>query len=250
VIDRKKNTNICHFLGVRCIYNKRHVMKYSKEILENAVNSSNNYSEVTRKLGLKTFYGNRQTVKKYINLFNIETKHFRLSGSGGKKTKIELDNILIENSTYTHTTNLKERLYREGIKERICELCGQDENWFGKKISLILDHINGINTDNRLENLRVVCPNCNATLSTHGGKNVKRIESPKSKCECGNETFRDNKICQTCSQIKQRKVVRPDYITLMNEIENLGYKGTGLKYGVSDNSIRKWKKIYEKHLVD
>jgi hypothetical protein len=223
-------------------------MKYSKEILEKVVNSSNNFSEVTRKLGLKPFYGNRQTVKKYINLFNIETKHFRLSGSGGKKTKIELEDILVENSTYTHTTNLKERIYKEGLKNRSCELCGQDENWHGRKMSLILDHINGVNNDNRIENLRIVCPNCNATLSTHGGRNTKKVETKKNKCECGNEIFRYNNICQTCAQIKQRKVERPDYLTLLEQIEKFGYKGTGLKYGVSDNSIRKWKKYYEKNL--
>jgi hypothetical protein len=225
-------------------------MKYSKEILEKVVNSSNNFSEVTRKLGLKTFYGNRQTVKKYINLFNIDTKHFRLSTKGGKKTKLELEDILVVNSTYLHTTNLKERLYSSGLKNRVCEMCGQDENWNGSKLSLILDHINGVNNDNRIENLRIVCPNCNATLPTHGGKNVKRDETHINHCECGKKTFRNNKVCPTCSQIKQRRVDRPDYLTLIEEIKSLGYKGTGIKYGVSDNSIRKWKKYYEKHLVD
>jgi hypothetical protein len=222
-------------------------MRYSKEVLEKIVNSSNNFSEVTRKLGLKPFYGNRQTVKKYIKLFDIDIKHFRLTsnGCGGKKNKIDLVDVLIENSTYLSVTNLKHRLYNEGLKLRVCELCGQDENWVGKKMSLILDHINGVNNDNRIENLRIVCPNCNATLETHGGKNVKHIDVPKNKCECGNETFRNNKTCVTCSHEKQRKVERPDYITLINEIEKLGYKGTGRKYGVSDNSIRKWKKKYE-----
>jgi len=68
---------------------------------------------------------------------------------------------------------LKDRLYKNGIKEKKCELCGQDENWNGKKLTLILDHINGINDDNRIENLRIVCPNCNATFETNGGKNIK-----------------------------------------------------------------------------
>ena len=67
--------------------------------------------------------------------------------------------------------HLKNRLYKEGIKKRECELCGQDEIWKGKKISLILVHKNGIFNDNRLKNLRIVCPNCNATLETHCGRN-------------------------------------------------------------------------------
>jgi len=91
---------------------------------------------------------------------------------------------LIENSEYRHTSNLKERLYKEGLKKRECELCGQGEEWRGKKMSLILDHINGTNNDNRIKNLRIACPNCNATLDTHCGKNknsrgTKRIINNK-----------------------------------------------------------------------
>jgi hypothetical protein len=222
-------------------------MRYSKEILEKIVNSSNNYSEVTKKLGLQPFYGNRQTVKKYINLFEIPTNHFRLTSSGGKgKKKTELVDILVENSLYLNTTNLKEKLYKEGLKKRCCEICNQDENWLGNKISLILDHINGVNNDNRIENLRIVCPNCNATLPTHGGKNVKHKDKEISKCGCGNPTFEKNDTCVKCSQIKQRKVERPNYFQLIDEINSLGYRGCGKKYGVSDNTIRKWKKYYEK----
>jgi hypothetical protein len=222
-------------------------MRYSKEILEKIVNSSNNYSEVTKKLGLQPFYGNRQTVKKYINLFEIPTNHFRLTSSGGgNRKKIELEDVLIKDSQYLWTTNLKERLYKEGLKNKCCEICGQDENWMGNKISLILDHINGVNNDNRIENLRIVCPNCNASLPTHGGKNVKHLDKVINKCECGNPTFEKNKNCVKCSQIKQRKVERPNYFQLIDEINSLGYRGCGKKYDVSDNTIRKWKKHYEK----
>ena len=49
---------------------------------------------------------------------------------------------------------------------RRCELCGQTESWRGRTMALILDHVNGVPTDNRLENLRIVCPNCAATLDT------------------------------------------------------------------------------------
>ena len=64
-------------------------------------------------------------------------------------------------------------MYKEGLKNKKCELCGQNEEWKGKHMSLILDHINGINDDNKLENLRIVCPNCNATLETHCKGNYK-----------------------------------------------------------------------------
>ena len=73
-------------------------------------------------------------------------------------------------------------LYATGLKQRECELCGQGELWRGRAMSLILDHINGVGDDNRLENLRIVCPNCAATLDTHCGRNLRLVRSCAS---CG-----------------------------------------------------------------
>lgn len=104
---------------------------------------------------------------------------------------------MVENSNYSRQS-LKRRLYNTGLKERECELCGQGEEWMGKRMSLILDHINGINNDNRLENLRIVCPNCNATLPTHC-KSYKNTElKEKNKCKCGVEIGRKSKTCKKC----------------------------------------------------
>lgn len=151
---------------------------YSYQNLFNIVKSSNSLSEVLKKLGLSTGNGNYRTIKEYIRIYNINTAHFnKINGSYeylSNFNKRSISEILTIDSTYLNTNHLKKRLYDEGLKERKCEKCGQDENWHGKHISLILDHINGINTDNRLENLRIVCPNCNATLPTHCGKNIKK----------------------------------------------------------------------------
>jgi hypothetical protein len=199
-----------------------------KIVLENLVNESISFSEVSRKLYKNSYYGNRQTIKKYIKEFNINTNHFKQSTTIDNRNflnKKPLSEILVLDS-YFSTTSLKKRLFKEGIKLPICEKCGQDEWWNGEKISLILDHINGKTNDLRIENLRIVCPNCNATLPTHGGKNVKRKEKLETK-------------------LSQRKVKRPEYEQLQNEINELGYCGTGRKYGVSDNAIRKWLKFYK-----
>lgn len=119
------------------------------------------------------FYGNRQTIIKYIKKHSININHFTSTPvkRNSRKQKT-LDEILTVNS-YFDTTNLKYRLYESGLKTEECELCTQGPIWMGKKMSLRLDHINGINTDNRIENLRIVCPNCDATLDTFSGKNVK-----------------------------------------------------------------------------
>lgn len=113
------------------------------------------------------------------------------------------------------------------------------------KISLILDHINGIYNDNRLENLRIVCPNCNAGLETFAGKNTKREKVIKKifLCKCGNTKTKESKNCEECYHKKRRRVERPPLDELIKEVEEFGYCATGRKYGVSDNAIRKWMKM-------
>lgn len=73
--------------------------------------------------------------------------------------------ILIENSDYTGTARLRARLITEGLKPARCERCGLD-SWLGEPLPLMLDHINDSPTDNRLENLRILCPNCHALTDT------------------------------------------------------------------------------------
>ena len=69
--------------------------------------------------------------------------------------------------------HLKERLVKEKYLEYKCAECGITE-WNGKPLSLHLDHINGINNDHRIENLRFLCPNCHSQTNTYAGKNKKK----------------------------------------------------------------------------
>ena len=226
--------------------------KYEKEKFSKIISESINYTDACRNLKIGLTYGNRQTIKNYIDEYKLDINHFYIPSNSGSRKKLDLDNILIKNSSYKHTTNLKNKLYKEGLKQRSCELCGQGEEWMGKKMSLILDHINGVNNDNRIENLRIVCSNCNATLDTHGGKNkhnfeldiIKKEKKDLEKFEKEVERLNNNgkTIKQKESAFNQRKIERPDNETLIKEIEELGYSATGRKYGVSDNAIRKWLK--------
>jgi len=236
--------------------------KYKKENLEPIILTSKNWTDVLRKLGMSIHGNSRTTLKKYAKRQNISIIHFesreerylRVNKISGYMKRIPLNEILVSGSTYYTTNHLKERLYDEGLKERKCELCGQDENWNGMKISLILDHINGINNDNRIENLRIVCPNCNAGLPTHGGKNIKNRKQKKKKvkvkkkyyCLCGKEISKNSTSCSDCNNIKRRTKIRPSKETLIQEVKEYGFSATGRKYGVSDNAIRKWIKFYEK----
>ena len=223
---------------------------YYEENLKPIINNSLSYGECLDKLNRSRTGAAYTILKKYINLYNIDTTHF--NNHTHSNGKIPINDILVENSKYTSTSHLKNRLYKEGFKERKCELCGQNEEWQGKKMSLILDHINGINNDNRLENLQIVCPNCNATLPTHciGDKKKKRIEQLRKKKIIEKQVLNKEKNANNGLTIKQietnknrRYVERPPYEQLIDEINDLGYLGTGRKYGVSDNAIRKWKNI-------
>lgn len=140
--------------------------------------------------------------------------------------------------------HLKNRIINNNLIKYKCRECGNDGKWNNKKLSLHLEHINGVNNDNRLLNLTFLCPNCHSQTETYGGKGKKKVSKIK-KCKCGVEIFKTSEICINCNSIKNRKVKnRPNFEELVSDIKKLGYSATGRKYGVSDNSIRKWENKY------
>jgi hypothetical protein len=113
-------------------------------------------AEALRILGLRPAGGNHKTLKNLIERYGISIEHFDpywTQRGQRRPDATPLASILVEHSTYSRN-HLKRRLYDEGLKRRACELCGQDEHWRGRQMALILDHINGIATDNRLETFR------------------------------------------------------------------------------------------------
>lgn len=154
---------------------------YEKDFLTKIISESNSYSECFRKIGISNRPGNYDTIKKYVSLYKIDTSHFYKEKTEAminhmKLIKRPLSEILVENSSFSRQ-HLKERLFEEKLKVNVCELCGQDDDWNGRKMSMILDHINGVNNDNRIENLRILCPNCNSTLDTHcRGRKQKMVD--------------------------------------------------------------------------
>jgi Zn finger protein HypA/HybF involved in hydrogenase expression len=131
------------------------------------------YSDILREIGLSTSgSGSRQALKTRIRLLDISISHFDSSSNNkNSSTRYTLSEILVENSSYQNYTSLKRRLINEGVLEYKCSFCKNDGRWRNMKLALQLDHMNGIKTDNRLENLRLLCPNCHSQTSTYSGKN-------------------------------------------------------------------------------
>ncbi len=243
------------------------VPRYTEEDARAAIANSSSYAEALRKVGLRPAGGNHQHFRHYVDqIWQIPTDHFdpaRASLEALARARLErtpLEAILVESSRYSRKA-LKARLYEAGLKARRCELCGQDENWNGSRMSLILDHINGVPDDNRIDNLRIVCPNCAATLDTHCGRKNKLPE--RACAHCGKlfvPTRSNHRYCSRYCGVRNdesrrdahpetRRVDRPSYKQLLADLESMSFVAVGRKYGVSDNAVRKWIRWY-KHAAE
>jgi hypothetical protein len=143
---------------------------YSDEALSEAVRTSTGWKQVCLKLGLPTSGGSTISVRNRAKSIGLDVSH--VTGKRGPKVNLSLEDILVDNSTYTNTSSLKEKLVRLGLLGDHCEICGLSE-WLEKPLSLQLDHIDGRRRNNTLTNLRLLCPNCHSQTETWGGRNKR-----------------------------------------------------------------------------
>ena len=140
---------------------------FTDQEFTNIVLSSNSIKDVCLKLGYKGHSGaNGKRIKDRMEQLGLSTEQF----SQINPIKRTPENIFVENSTAAQKT-LRKYYEKGNYTPYICAICGQEPFWNGKPMILILDHINGKNKDDRLENLRWVCPNCNYQLDTTNSKN-------------------------------------------------------------------------------
>lgn len=154
-------------------------IKYTKEKLNLLVNECNSIRQLLLKLGLKASGGNYKNIKSRLIQFEIDHSHFCKSIWNKNKRWIKkntnIEVLLVKNCNYKSglpysSFKLKNLLLKTGKKEYLCECC-KNTTWLDKPISLELHHINGINNDNRIENLQLLCPNCHSYTDNYRSKN-------------------------------------------------------------------------------
>jgi len=231
---------------------------WTEQEFREAVEASSSFVAVFKKLGLTVKgTGGYRTVRKYCALYGLSTEHFK--GRAGAALLASLTRTrplaeLLVNGSDIPSSKLKGRLYAAGLKKRECEFCGQGEIWRGSRMALRLDHINGDSKDNRLGNLRILCPNCDATLPT-----FCRGKAGISSCPvCEKPKKPGNKFCSGCKHsnrprtpeelafyVRKRKTEWPPEEELRKLVQELGKEAVGRKYGVSGNAVKKWLLFYD-----
>lgn len=212
-----------------------------QESLQQLVNTSESLSEILRKQGKAISGAALKVLKNTLEAYNIDYGNLDFTYTQRKISSLQEK---LQKGTNPTPQKLKQQLINEGLKEDKCEICGQLPEWNEKPLVLQLDHINGDHYDNRIENLRIVCPNCHTQTDTFGTK------KPKNKCiDCGKEIGRKSTRCRACGAIRNRLLKsRPDKPTkeeLYNLIKTQTYKNIGKKYNVSESVIRKWCRQYQ-----
>ena len=229
----------------------------------NIVSNSTSYSEILRKFNIYTQGSNINTLKRRIVEDKVNTSHIvkGMNSCKGKKfgphkSRIPNSELFIENCSKCRSI-IRDRLIKDSIIPYNCANCGLSSEWDNKPLSLVLDHINGIPNDNRLENLRFLCPNCNSQTETFAGRNVKYKKQIKKCTNCESPVSKNATLCNECfvnrKHLNLRKsaprLERRKFEVTKEELQELlknnSFVSIGKMFGVSDNAIRKRCKLFE-----
>lgn len=168
-------------LGVDVSHFEREGAKWTREILEPVVAVSMSVNEVLRRLGLEVVGGHHTNISRRIKAYGIDTSHFtpvvRTERQRYNQRRRTAEEILTED-TSTHARRIPSRRLKRAIGElgveEHCALCGIEGVWLGEPLPLEVDHVDGNWRNNRIENLRLLCPNCHSTTDSYRGRGKGR----------------------------------------------------------------------------
>ncbi|MGW8884329.1 HNH endonuclease signature motif containing protein [Streptomyces sp. NPDC055749] len=171
-------------LGVDTSHFQREGVRWTREVLESAVVASTSMCGVLRHLGVEVVGGQHTHISRRIKAYGIDISHFRSPSRAGESRRQSPSGLLVEQAPgqarRMPSDRLKRALFAEGMAE-LCAVCGIDATWQGHPLPLEVDHIDGDWRNNRIENLRFLCPNCHSTTDTYRGRGKGRARSGLSE---------------------------------------------------------------------
>lgn len=238
-----------------------HLIMIDEKIRE-AVETTTSYADAIRHLNKEPNGGNYRWLKVHIKRLGLSTDHFlsrsEISAKGHRDHprepiyKISHEDLFSKESTCYSTKTIKKRLVKSQAITYECSVC-KIKDWQEKAISLHLDHINGDPLDHRIENLRLLCPNCHSQTNTYCSRNRKgKVPAPPTLCrECQSPISRGAIKCRGCRSkpkqlaekipiIRKTKIVYPPTEQLVELCKEHGFCEIGRRLGVSDNAIRRY----------
>lgn len=207
------------------------IYELTDEQFVNLIKNCTNISEVLFKLNY-SIAGNSwafSLVRRRMEELGLNTCDFKGKNAISKncEREVNLDKLFSTNSKHTRAV-LRRYILKHNLIPYCCKICGCKE-WNGKTLSLELDHINGINNDNRLENLRFLCPNCHSQTTTYGSRNQQRNESKYDISEeLRSLVENEYKECKNVKKVSSLLGIRRCVVTKI--VNESGQKHSNQKY--------------------
>jgi Zn finger protein HypA/HybF involved in hydrogenase expression len=232
------------------IFERKKFSKYSSDELKEIIFCCSSISDIITTLKINKFY--HKIIKKFIENNNIPTDHFT-----SKKTSNSIQDKLTVDSCLGNSTNIKKYLLNNNIVKNECAICNIPPSWNNKPLTLQLDHINGDHYDNRIHNLRLLCPNCHTQTDTYTGRNLiiynvkkcsdcnKILKSDNSTLKCADCISKLKHLCSVCQKNNKYGNYSRCKECLNKDIPQKVCKGCGKKILRYSNLTLYHKKCYK-----
>lgn len=222
--------------------NKRYI--FTREQIEDAARTSESKTQMMRKLKIRQGGGGYQALLGWCKTYNVSPPDGKRVGSRNLRTRRLSDQEWFVDGIRRSGPSTRKRLVSRGIPDQCSSTnCPSPTPlWAGEKLTLQIDHINGDRWDNRLENLRILCPNCHTQTSTYSNNKSRRI---RNYCSCGAEIQRASLNCTPCAsqlRVGTTRVSWPPVDEMVKKLSSTSVRAYAIVLGVSDNGVRKYLK--------